>query len=123
MQPWQRIKYGLEWGFFFGVVSWLLSTGISSHIPTWGVWGIIISRTLMGFLSGAFILNYAWALRGILIAAAVNIPFGIIAVLLGTGWTRGFWPFLISGLLIGVLMEWIMKRNDEKINAKPGEET
>ncbi|RKY82843.1 hypothetical protein DRQ07_00140 [candidate division KSB1 bacterium] len=116
MQSWLRIKYAIEWGFFFGIISWLLSTGISSHIPTWGVWGIILSRTVMGFLSGAFIWKMPWLLRGVLISLAVNIPCGFVTMLLGVGLVTGFLSFVISGLIIGVLIEWILARQDLKTN-------
>jgi len=116
MQSWQRIKYAIEWGFFFGIISWLLSTGISSHIPTWGVWGIILSRTIMGFLSGAFIWEMPWLLRGVLISLVVNIPCGILTVVLGVEFLTGFMSFVISGLIIGILIEWILARQDLKTN-------
>ena len=122
MQSWQRIKYAAEWGFFFGIISWLLSTGFSSHIPTWGVWGIILSRTVMGFISGAVIWKISWILRGIIISLLVNIPCGIAAALLGAGWEKGFWPMVISGIIFGVTTEWILKRHDQREKLEEGDQ-
>jgi len=121
MHSWQRIKYATEWGFFFGIISWLLSTGFSSHIPTWGVWGIILSRTVMGFISGAVFWNVQWLFRGVIIGLAINIPCGIAAAILGAGWAQGFWPMLISGIIFGILIEWILKRQDAREESEKGD--
>ena len=109
MTRWKRIRSATEWGFFFGVISWLLATGISNRIPALGVWGIILARTLMGFLIGVVRWEVPWWARGLVLAAAVNLPLGIVVRLLGVGWGQGFWPFLISGLVFGVCIELVLR--------------
>ena len=105
MIQWKRVKSATEWGFFFGVVSWLLATGISNRIPAAGVWGIILSRTLLGFIVGIVKWEFSWWVRGLVLGAAVNLPLGVLVRLLGVGWGQGFWPMLVSGMVFGLLIE------------------
>ena len=92
MIQWKRVKSATEWGFFFGVISWLLATGISNKMPAWGVWGIILSRTLMGFIIGIVRWEFVWWLRGLILGAAVSLPLAFVLRFLGVGWGQGFWP-------------------------------
>ena len=110
MSLWKRVKPAVEWGFFFGVVSWVLASGISNKIPTWGVWGIILSRTFLGLIIGFIKWDILWWARGILIGIAVNLPLAFVVQSLGAGWGKGFWPFLISGVLFGFLIEFVLRR-------------
>jgi len=108
------VKSATEWGFFFGVVSWLLATGISNKIPAWGVWGIILSRTLMGFIIGIVRWEFSWWARGLVLGAIINLPLGIVVRLLGVGWGQGFWPMLVSGIVFGFLVELALRHTPLK---------
>ena len=114
MIQWKRVKSAAEWGFFYGVVSWLLATGISNKIPAWGVWGIILSRTLLGFIIGIVRWEFPWWVRGLVLGAIVNLPLSIVVRLLGVGWGQGFWPVLMSGIVFGFLIEWALRHRPSK---------
>jgi len=109
MIQWKRVKSAAEWGFFYGVISWLLATGISNKIPTWGVWAIILSRTLLGLILGLVRWEFPWWARGLLLGTAVNLPLAGVVRWLGVGWSQGFWPMLVSGIVFGVLIELALK--------------
>ena len=117
MTRWRRLKSAMEWGLFLGIVSWLLATGISNKIPTIGVWGIILSRVLMGFIIGMVRWEFPWWGRGIVIGAALNIllslifkiPLGDIVRDIGWGWLHGFWLMLISGIVFGICIELALR--------------
>ena len=114
MIQWKRVKSATEWGFFFGVISWLLATGISNKIPAWGVWGIILSRTLMGFVIGIVRWEFVWWLRGLILGAAVSLPLAFVVRFLGVGWGQGFWPYLVSGIVFGLLLEVALRRKQDE---------
>lgn len=107
---WKRVKSATEWGFFFGIISWLLATGISNEIPGWGVWGIILSRTLLGFIIGILRWNFPWWKRGLIVGAAVNLPLAFVIRDLGVSWRQGFWPYWISGILAGFFLEVALRK-------------
>ena len=109
MIQWKRVKSAVEWGLFFGIISWLLATGITNKIPTIGVWGIILSRTLMGFIIGYVKWKIPWWVRGLIIGGGLNlilslvvkIPLGDVVQRICFIWGRGFWMMMIT--LIKVL--------------------
>ncbi len=111
MFQWKRVKSATEWGFFLGVLSWLLSTGISNKIPTAGVWAIILSQTLAGFIIGTVHWNESWWIRGLTIGGIVNIPLAILSVRWpGFNYANGFWPAIITGMICGFFIEMVLKR-------------
>ena len=114
MSHWRRIKSAAEWGFFYGIISWLLATGISNKIPTWGVWAIILSRVLLGVLIGIIRWEYPWWARGMLMGSIVNLPLAFIIRTLGVGWVQGFWPMFISGIIVGLLIEVSLRYGSAK---------
>ena len=102
----RRVKSGLEWGFFLGICTWLLATGVSNRIPTWGVWSIILSRTLMGFLSGVVKWDIVWWIRGLLFGLAVSLLHGFVVIQWADfGWLNGFLPALVTGAVVGIVIE------------------
>ena len=117
MDNWRRVKSATEWGFFYGIISWLLATGITNKIPTIGIWGIILSRTLMGFIIGYVKWEFPWWARGMIIGGVLNlilsglvrIPLGVIMSRIGFGWFRGFWLMLITGVVFGLLIELALR--------------
>lgn len=114
MIRWKRVKSASEWGFFFGILSWLLATGISNKIPAWGVWGIILSRTLLGFIIGFLSWDFVWWARGLILGTAVSLPLAFVVRFLGVGWGQGFWPFLVSGVVCGFFLELVLRKNREE---------
>ena len=114
MVQWKRVRTATEWGFFYGIISWLLATGISNKIPAWGVWGIILSRTIMGTIIGFVRWDFPWWARGLLLGLGINIPMGFIVLLLGVRWEIGLLPMLISGMLFGFLIEFSLRPRSKK---------
>ena len=129
MVHWKRVKSATEWGFFFGIVTWLLATGITNDIPAIGIWGIILSRTLMGFIIGYIRWEYAWWARGLIIGGALNIVLSVIVKIplgdfiqsVGFGWIRGFWMMLITGMAFGVLTELALRHREAQLRAEQSE--
>lgn len=110
MFQWKRVKSAAEWGFFLGVLSWLLSTGISNRISTAGVWAIIFSRTLSGVVIGAVRWNTSWWVRGSVIGGIVNLPLAVWIVRWPHfNYANGFWPVIITGMICGLIIEWVLK--------------
>ena len=122
MVQWKRVKSATEWGFFYGIVTWLFATGITNKFSSAGVWGIILSRTLMGFIIGVIKWKFPWWARGLIVGVVVNLVFEAIAKIpmefirrFCFGWTSGFWLMLITGMLFGLLIELPIR---PKIQAK-----
>jgi hypothetical protein len=106
----RRVKSGLEWGFFLGICTWLIATGVSNRIPTWGVWSVILSRTLIGLLTGIVKWDAAWWIRGLLFGLVVSLPHGFVVLLWPDfGWLNGFLPAQISGMVVAVVIEGILR--------------
>ena len=110
MFQWKRIKSAAEWGFFLGVLSWLLSTGVSNRIPTLGVWAIILSRTLTGVVIGAVHWDASWWVRGLVIGGMVNLPLAMLVIRWPHfNYANGFWPVIVTGMVCGLVVEWVLK--------------
>lgn len=111
MSLWKRVKPAAEWGLFFGVVSWLLATGVTNKMTEPNVWSIVLSRTLAGALLGYLKWESSKWIRGLVIGAAVNLPVSLWAI----GWTDfnfstaiGF--IWIPGIVCGIATELLFKR-------------
>ena len=114
MTRWKRIRSGTEWGLFFGVISFIIAFSISNKIPTWSIWAIILSRVLLGAVIGYIQYDMQWWLRGGLVGAAVNLPLAYVTVRFGIALYQGFWPMLVSGIIFGVLLEFVLQHKKEK---------
>ena len=102
----KRIKSALGWGFFYGICSWVLASGVTNKLPTPAVWAIILSQTFLGFLIGIVRWNIPWWIRGLVLGAAVNLPLGGLLWAVPFAWGRGLCvPFALSGILFGLLIE------------------
>jgi hypothetical protein len=101
----KRIKSALGWGFFYGICSWVLASGVTNKFPRAGVWGLILSQTVLGLMIGLIRLNIPWWVRGLILGAVVNLPLGFF-LHSSFDWGRGLlWPIILSGILFGYLIE------------------
>jgi len=120
MTHWNRARSALEWSTFYGVCTWLLASGITNKMHGQHVWTIILSRTLMGLII-AFIKPIAvpWWVRGLAVGIIVNIPVGLIMNgFPDFGNMLGFWYMLITGAIIGVLIELALKHREKELLAQ-----
>ena len=120
MTRFRRVSLLLQWGVFYGIITWLAATAITNKFPAAGVWGIIVSRALMGFLIGYFEIKLMWWIRGIAVGLVVNLAFGGLAFIVNGdlqnfffGWVIGFWLMLITGIIIGPLMELTLRHKSQ----------
>ncbi len=112
MENWRQVKSGTEWGLFYGIVSWLLATGISNDIPAIGIWTVIISRTLMGFLTTSVKLEVKWWMKGLIWGVVVNLFIFLLSRISSEGligricfaWSIGFWMMIATGVIFGILI-------------------
>ncbi len=117
MIQWKRVRTATEWGFFYGIISWLLATGISNKIPGWGVWGIILSRTVMGCIIGFVRWDFPWWARGLSLGLGINIPMGLAVLLMGVRWEYSILPMLVTGMVFGLLIELSLRpRRKDKVS-------
>jgi len=107
---WRRLRSGAEWGLFYGIITWLLATGITNEYSNVAVWSIILSRTLMGALLVLIHVNLNWWVRAGIIGLVFNVIMGVVIAVLGYGWTPWFWPLVISGIIFAVLIEFSLQR-------------
>jgi hypothetical protein len=116
---WKKIISACEWGLFFGIVTWLMATGITNDITSAGVWGIIFSRILTGLVIATVPLRLTWWIRGIIWGTAVNLFFVLLVRLpLGDftfGWKIGWHLMVVSGAAIGVLLEIALRYREKQI--------
>ena len=121
MNLWSRIKCSLEWGLFYGIVTWLLTTTITNDIPAIGIWAMIISRMGTGVLLVLIPLSARKWISGAVWGAGVNCAFGLLALLPAGGgydsfffgWQRGFLLVLISGIIMGGLIEHAVRHREK----------
>jgi hypothetical protein len=109
----RRVKTAMGWGFFFGIVLWLLTTGISNDMPftSKGVWSIIMTQTLLGLVIAIVSWNILWWVRGILFGIAINLPLAYYSVYWNEfGWCPGFLLFIIIGAILGISIELALKQ-------------
>jgi hypothetical protein len=117
----RRLKSGLEWGFFLGICTWLLATGVSNKIPNWGVWSIILSRTLLGFLIGILKWDVVWWIRGLLFGLAVSVLHGFMVLQWPEfGWLNGFVPGIVTAMIVGVVIERALLHKPDQEQSQQG---
>jgi len=122
MIQWKRVKKAAGWGLFYGIITWLLFTTIDNTIRASGVRAIIFSRTLLGFIIGIVQLRFPWWARGILLGISVDLfftllfylPLGRTVDLFCFGWENNIWFMFITGVIIGVLIEFSLKHRRSK---------
>jgi hypothetical protein len=113
----RRLRSAINWGFFFGILTWLLITGISNEITDVGVRAILIYGALLGLIVGVVRWEFPWWIKGVLFGAALNGLLGFIMKLgsaelfpeIGFGWIYGFWMMMISGMVFGFGIELALK--------------
>lgn len=120
-KDWQKLKSGLEWGLFYGIVTWLAFTAMTNKIPALAIWGMIVSRSAMGVLAAGVIWEKPLWMRALTWAAIGHVPFALLALLsLGGVWDRFFFGWktggplmIVSALIIAVLVELSMRHRDK----------
>ncbi|MBN1779849.1 hypothetical protein JW948_01880 [bacterium] len=117
----KRLWSSIEWGFFYGFITWILGTGVSNRIPGWGVWMILLDRILMAVLI-YYGLRIAWPrwIKGAAVGILLSLPLGYFAV----KWpfftqTSGMGGALLTGIVSGILMAYAIREKEED----PGEDT
>ncbi|MCK5146515.1 hypothetical protein KAR48_07140 [bacterium] len=116
MRDWNKIKAGLEWGLFYGIVTWLVFTALTNKTPALGIWGMILSRLIIGVLAAVVVWEKPWWIRGLTWGLAGHLPLGVLSLIpLGRiwdqfffGWTQSWILMLITALIMGVLTELSM---------------
>jgi len=114
----RRVQSAVGWGLFFGVVLWVLTTGMSNRVPMSpkGAWSIILTQTLLGFIIGMVPWQVSWKIRGILVGLLVNLPLALFSLQWESfGWPKGFILFVIFGVLFGFLIELALKYKERKL--------
>ena len=111
MTAWQRLKSAAGWGLFLGFCDWVLAFAITNKITSGGVRAIILAQTLLGAIIGLVRWKAAWWVKGLLFGLGVNIPLAFGLSWLGPEWGRQlFVPILAAGILIGLFIEWVMRK-------------
>ena len=111
MRLWQRLKSVLEWGFFCGVICWLLSTGFSNQLYSKEVWMIILPKVAAGIGIALIPAEYLRRIKGIVLGMLLNLPLALMQVQWpGFGWIKGFWITLISGMICGYVVEAVLEK-------------
>jgi len=123
MIDWKKIKSAaLEWGLFFGIITWLFATAITNEFTSAAVWGMIVSRILMGAVTALIAWDIPWWIRGAVTGLGVNLLFtGISYLPSGSffdGWRIGLPLMLITGILAGILLELAMLHREKQLAAQ-----
>jgi hypothetical protein len=111
MTAWQRVKSAAGWGLFLGLCDWVLASGIARKMPTDAVWAVVFTQTLMGLVVGVEKWKTVWWLKGLAFGFAFNLPLVFGLRFLRPEWGKPlFFPLLAAGIIIGVFIEWVMRR-------------
>ena len=104
----KRLFIATVLGLLLGVVEWAIArAGAAAPIPWSGVPTIILGRTVLGFAIGISASRMAWWLHGLVLGFVFSFPPAFGALWIGMKWTPGFVAVLVSGLIIGLLIELI----------------
>ena len=102
----KKLQAALEMGLLYGLITWILGTGISNRIPGWGVWLILLDRVAIAVVLYRLMdLKQSKWLKGAAVGLVLSIPIG---------WVALSWPFfnaisawvgsLGTGVIIGILI-------------------
>jgi hypothetical protein len=108
MSRWKKIKSVIEWGFFLGVVSWVLTTGLSNKIGAVGIWVIIFSRVALAMAHFFIPYRTSWWMRSLLLGIPLNAALALIASYAAFGCMKGFILIWVAGIACSFVMEWIL---------------
>ncbi len=104
----KRLLIATVLGLLFGVVEWVIARlSATAPVPWSGVCTIILGRTVLGFAIGVSALRMTWWLNGLVFGFIFSLPQAFGALWVGMKWTPGFVAVLVSGLIIGFLIELI----------------
>jgi hypothetical protein len=88
----------------FGVIAGLCTWWWLGRIPASEAWTVILSRALLGFGLGISAWRANWAAHGIVMGIIFSLPGAAAAVWTGGG-AAGFWGWIVSGMISGILIE------------------
>ncbi len=108
---WKKVKPAVEWGFFFGIISWLWATGVTNNISALGVWFIVLSRTAAGLIFATVKWESTWLQRGAIVGAITSLPVAIV----GAGWSefsmgKSLIFLWIPGIICGIATDFFYRR-------------
>jgi hypothetical protein len=112
----KRMQAALELGLLYGLITWILGTGVSNRIPGWGVWLILLDRIVIAFILYRLIgFEQPRWLKGAAVGLIMSIPLGLIAMR---------WPFFNSvsawvgalgtGLIVGILISVEIEKHQKE---------
>ena len=112
----KKLQASLELGLLYGLITWILGTGVSNRIPGWGVWLILLDRIVIAFILYRLIgSNQPGWLKGSVVGLVLSIPLGLTAM---------YWPFFSSisawagalgtGVIIGILISVEIDKQQKK---------
>jgi hypothetical protein len=105
------MQAALELGLLYGLITWILGTGISNRIPGWGVWLILLDRVVIAFILYRLIgFEQPRWLKGAAVGMVMSIPLGLVAMNWPffnavSAWVGALGTGLIAGILISVEIE------------------
>ena len=88
----------------FGIIAGLCTWWWIGAIPAAEAWTVVLSRALLGFGIGLSAWKANWAAHGIVLGIIFSLPGAADAVWNHSG-AAGFWGWIVSGLVIGFLIE------------------
>jgi hypothetical protein len=95
-------------GLLLGVVEWQVAKASgTASIPWSGVCTIILGRAVLGFAIGVSASKMTWWLNGLVLGFIFSLPPAFGALWVGMKWAPGFVAAIVSGLIIGFLIELI----------------
>jgi len=121
----KQVRSAINWGFFFGIITWLLITAISNAITNIGVRMIVIYGALLGFIIAMVPWKFPWWIRGSIYGAALNgllgfliqLPKGEVFQEIAFGWSHGFWMMMLSGIVFGFCIELALRHRSKLLSA------
>jgi len=104
----RRILVATGLGAVFGIQSWfLVKYGFGASVPWYGLAGILLAQTLLGFSAGATAGATRWWKRGLLFGLVFSIPPAFGAHAPGLRWAPYGAAVITAGLAAGLLIAFI----------------
>lgn len=112
----KKLQAALELGLLYGLITWILGTGVSNRIPGWGVWLILLDRIVIAYILYRLIgFKQSGWLKGAVVGLVLSFPLGLAAM---------SWPFFNSisawagalgtGVIVGILIAVEIDKHQKK---------